>query len=640
MDLRLYTWNGIAINDGTVLRSSFAPGQKANLRANPITVNRAGEFPALSDVQLPAHVLVIDVDIAAGQNLNAKRELIKQYFNITDRQRHNLIARDAADSNREWYVTGFPIAIVPRDEPVVFSITFAIEYPYWKLVTAASSSWPITASAQTAAVTNIGNIPVPPVFEITPTSAKTGGLQYRRWVPIYNNLGITYTDALDVTDGGFDTASLTTAKMQADGDDFLLWLDGGPSDRWLDAMDSAATKCWTNISLAPRKEGTTITSIANTGAVASLSFDRTRANLAFLQGLKRAVNKVFLIDDEAFIYDAANVSTFEYKITSLTRAAKNTTADTHAQPKTVRHIEHDLWVLYGDSTLTAPDVDDDNKPIFDLDSTNASRAYTNFYQSAVARPGAWAGGVTSSRSDLSYLFTANENTFSDPSTELGMAMTGPAGTTLNETGVIQWAYGHPAGIESAAYNGKKYVSALGSWPGIVGLQYLQSDSIWVTQENEAEPTIASTWEVIGAHTETLPEAYTSIRFVMDGSLSAVPNARAMVQFDAVTINLSTASLPSISIGSEQAAYYFDFILENLTTGEALRCTVPCGLDETLTIDCENKQAYLSDGGRATVILSTERENWLNLAPGANVLRYTDTGTNAVTLITEHRDRTI
>jgi hypothetical protein len=124
MNLNLYTWNNTAINDGTVLRSSFPRGTKTNLTANPVTVNRAGDFPFLSGTVLAPHTLVIDVDILPGQDLNAKRELIKQYFDITDQTRHNLVARDAADSNREWYVTGYPVRITEQNSPVVFSVVF------------------------------------------------------------------------------------------------------------------------------------------------------------------------------------------------------------------------------------------------------------------------------------------------------------------------------------------------------------------------------------------------------------------------------------------------------------------------------------------------------------------------------------
>src|SRR5690349_7980492 len=112
MDLRLLTWNGHSINDGTHYVGVFPPGQKANLTVNPVTINRAGEFPYLSTTVLTSQVLVIEVYIAAGANINTYRETLKGYFNIMDRQRHNLIAEDGSGGT-QYYVTGFPVGIQP-----------------------------------------------------------------------------------------------------------------------------------------------------------------------------------------------------------------------------------------------------------------------------------------------------------------------------------------------------------------------------------------------------------------------------------------------------------------------------------------------------------------------------------------------
>src|SRR5690349_18886139 len=115
MDLNLYTWNGTAINDGTVYRASFPRGSKANLSANAIQIPRAGEDPFLSGSVKGSPFLVITVDILPGQNINTKREALKGIF-LLDGQRHNLIAKDAADSDRQWYVTGIPVRFVQPDQ--------------------------------------------------------------------------------------------------------------------------------------------------------------------------------------------------------------------------------------------------------------------------------------------------------------------------------------------------------------------------------------------------------------------------------------------------------------------------------------------------------------------------------------------
>ena len=111
-----------------------------------------------------------------------------------------------------------------------------------------------------------------------------------------------------------------------------------------------------------------------------------------------------------------------------------------------------------------------------------------------------------------------------------------------------------------------------------------------------------------------------------------------LELEKVTVTVSNSNLPTIAVGAEAAAYYFDATITNNTTGEYIKCAVPCFLNEVVTIDCENKEAYLSDGSRVSVTLSSDRTEWLDLRPGANTLQYDDTGTAAVTVHVIHRDR--
>jgi hypothetical protein len=638
MNLLLLTWNGTSINNGSPFYADFPPGTKVNIHGNVVTVPRADNYPYVAGIVADAQSLIIRVRIAAGQDIDTNRELLKQYFNFEDGTRHNLIAENGSGGT-QWYVTGFVRDV--RNEGTnrnSFMVLFQIEYPYWKLVTATDTTWSVSASGATQAITNAGNRKIGPKLTLTPTSAKTGGLSYRRWVPIYNNMDVSYIAPLDITSGGLDTATLTTAKMQADGDDFLALVDGVFVDRWLDSMDTAATKCWVNLNLGPRHEGTTNTSIAGAGAITTITLSKTKANLEFLHAMAAAVNKVVLIDSEAFIFTGVNLVT--YQLTGVTRTKKDTTIAAHTQPKTVRWIEHDIWILYGDSTLTAPDVDDDNKPIFSLASTNGAWAFTNFYDADSARTGMWKGEVLASRTGLSYVYTAPTNTFVDPSTSLGLALIGSADFQVqNETGTLAWIFSHPATITTVLFSGDKYAS--GSWPAIVGLQYLQTNTAWFTASNQAAPAVTYSWEAFGPTTAALSTPYPSaVRFVIDGLLSSAISEMALIQFDTVTITFSSANLPTIAVGAEAAAYYFDVTITNNTSTEYIKCAVPCVLNDVVTIDCEVKEAYLSDGQRVNVTLSTDRAEWLDLSVGANTLQYDDVGTNAVTVHCIHRDRTL
>jgi hypothetical protein len=78
MDHVIVSWNGNNINNGSPFYSSFPLGSKNRLSANPIFVQRSGEYPKLSGAQLNSHVLNFEVRIADGQSINTNREVLKQ----------------------------------------------------------------------------------------------------------------------------------------------------------------------------------------------------------------------------------------------------------------------------------------------------------------------------------------------------------------------------------------------------------------------------------------------------------------------------------------------------------------------------------------------------------------------------------
>src|SRR5574339_891626 len=438
----LKTWNSLNINDGTYLSAYFPPGQRMNLSANPIYVERASDFPKLTGRVLGAARLTIGIQILPNAAINTYRETIKQYFNVTDSNRHNLVVVDADDSDStEYYVTGFPTQMNHHgNEQNIFDISLSLEYPYWQSVSSVSDSWDITASGDSDPIVNTGNINVPPIFTITPTTTKTAGLKYRRYVSIYNNMDKSINVPLDVTNGGLDVQSLINAnKMQADGDDFRVWIDGGFADRWLYGMDSDSdpAKCWVNYDLQPRHEA--ITSATFDSDDTTISLVHTRKSLSFLETLNIMPNKTLWIDSEALVYSDSDIDFLNYQINNLSRGQKGTTAVSHSSASTIRHIEHDTWIMYGDSDLASQDVDSDFQPIFDLSSTNNQWSFTYYYDSEINRPGAWKPEIQSSRTNLSYPFTGNQNSFSNPATQLGLAFLNAGDFQMaNEAGTLDW----------------------------------------------------------------------------------------------------------------------------------------------------------------------------------------------------------
>ena len=642
MQLSLYQWNGKSINDGTTFRAYIPPGQLMNLSANAITVPRAIDFPYLSTTNLPNHTFTIGINIVGGQTIHTNREILKGYFNVTDKQRHNLVAKDTADSDRQWYLTGFPIRIVEQ-EPNHFIVTFSIEMPIWRVVTALTFSWSITASGQSSSTTNIGNVNVKPVITVTPTDPKANATSYtyRRFVTVYNNLDVSYNAPLEVG-GPLDTDALTTAKMQADGDDLRVIVDGVEVDRWLQDMDTATTEVWINLNLGPRHQGTLKTTLPNNGTAVTVAFNETSANLKMLQHLATAANQCFLIESELFTYDRDNVDLANYQITSCSRAQKDSSYAEHTGGSLViRHIEHDIWLIYGNPAATAPDVDDTYKPIFALTSTNSSWVYTNFYDSDSARPGAWKGEVLASKSGKSYVYTATQDTYANPSTTMGMALLGATYQEVpqGEDGLIAWSLYQGAGLTSIVYSGSRYATDITSFPATVGLQRLNILGVWnLAGGTVTAPSTTQSWQTFAASTTSGGTVYNYIRFVMDGSLKVSTDINAKAQFDTITIGLG--SPPTVSVGSETATYWFNAKITNVTTGEWLKFKTIATDELPITIDCNAKNAYRSDGAPVIVTFSDVREAWLDMVSGSNNFQFDDTDTTAVTLAISHTDRTM
>lgn len=654
MRLKLLTWNSININDGTSYNAYIPSPQMANQSNNPVLVNRANEYPFLSTAQRNASFITINVIIAPAANINTYRETLKKYF-FSDLNRHNLVAQDENDSNKQYYRTGIPISMAQEGDRVnSFLINIQTEYPYWQVVTATADSWDITVSGDSDAISNTGNIPVPPVFTITPTVTKTKGLKYRRFVTMYNNMSKSFNLPLTVR---FDTYTIWNAgKMQSEGQDLRVWSDGSYVDRWLGTQgfgaDANDCKCWSNYTLSSKQEGTLLSTFDSDDT--TIIFSQTRDNLSFLRNLKIDSNTVLCVgidsdsDNEMVVYDADNIDLINYQITSISRSQKDTVASSHSTSSKVRHIEHDLWVLYGDSDLSAPDVDNRYKPMFDLSASTGNELwyYYNLFDEDSNRPGAWKGEVQSSRTGLSYTYTNDENTFVNPSTNLGLALVGSTDFQVqNESGVLDWLLSHPAGITHLYYIGKKYRT--GSWPAIVGLQYLQPGAVWFTSTNETQPSAAYTWESLSQDVSLSSPYPETIRFAIDGLLSSVIGEAALFQVGEdsdgdtdVEVSFDSDNIPSILVGSENNINFFDFTLKNNTTGEYIKVTTPCKLNTSLTIDCLNKIAYLADGSPVNVTLSTDRDDWLNLSAGTNNLEYDDVGTAGVNIVITHRDRVL
>lgn len=127
----------------------------------------------------------------------------------------------------------------------------------------------------------------------------------------------------------------------------------------------------------------------------------------------------------------------------------------------------------------------------------------------------------------------------------------------------------------------------------------------------------------------------------DGSICQpeVPTGTAeYVEFDDIEVTFDTP--PYTKVQAEESVYAYDATLENLTTGQVATIHFIGKTSEPLTIDCATREAY---GGELALAMPWAVE-WddemegLYLVPGANSLRWTETGIGTITIVTTHRGR--
>jgi hypothetical protein len=635
MRLSLMTWNGHNINDTTNYIGYIPGGQLINLKGQASYVTRVAAFPFLSSKILSDHYLTIE--ISCRGTISTQWDELKGWFAIDDFTSHQLIAKDQADSDRQWYLSGMVIQVV-EPETGLLAITFALDDPMWRVVTASTSSWDITASGQTKALSNIGNRNAKPVFSITPTSARTGGYSYKWWRPVINPLSTRQSNYPFELMGSWDTATLVTAsKMLASGDDLRVVCDGFEIDRWLADINTDHTKVWIRGDWSAKQTATLEGNFSDSGAIATIYFKNTDANRAVLKALAGATNKIVVIGTEAFYY--SNTDDEHISITGCARAQKGTSMAAHSDGDTITWIEHDIWIMYGNDAATAPTTDDTKKPLLNLStSTNSSWVWTNFYDTTSQRPGAWEPSINSSLGKTSCVYTGDQEASANPSTDLGLSLMAwmMQNTWRAETGEVQWSIYNPAGLSNIAYSGKVYQNGT-AFP-VPQIQTSLDGKTWTAIYSVADPSEAS-WTAFSSTTAIAGNA-PCVRLVISGSISGAANDRVSAQWDAITLTLNSSNVPQVTAEAEISNYHMLGTLKNNTTGDSITINYLMGEDRILTIDCENRLAYYDDGSPifAALSFSSVRADWMNLISGTNTLQFDDTGTGDVTIAISWRDR--
>jgi hypothetical protein len=674
MKLEFVSFNADTLSGYTVEFKAVAGNALSTPKLNPKFLSRIGNYPKLISVSGKMRTVPIQVRPTAESSPRTQRDAIAEVFDASDYtgSLKTLIAQDADNSNKQWKLDGVVIKFEWMDDIKQANVVLAAPDPVWTSVTQTTDIWNITASGQTNAITPDGNAAVRPVIEIKPTGTRTGAsTQYQRFVKITNPLGRRQRGAINIANAeasnGLDTDALVTAgKLQADGDDLQVFVNGHRRNRWLQDPNTTSTEIWNRYNLRRGITATLGTAIAGAGDITTIDFEDTPANR---QALERMPHRgQVLINSEYFKYRGKTIrtgtNTAKLRLNNVKRDAFGSSQAAHSVADTITWIQNRIWLRYGDTgAVNQNSADaDDLQPVMRHDSENDRHDFDNFTTEEGSRANEWEGhikfrrpiGATSTGApNETTLYTGSAETnsdvpaWADPGTFLGFSLrpVQEGGEYLRTRAALWWEYYHPAGIDSVTLTGRIWATDRANyWPRLQ-LLYSQNGIDWQIKATIAAPTANSTWEnQLTTTAQALSTNPRHIALVMRGIMPAgTTETRALAEFSDVLVSLVTANVPTVAIGAEQTSQYEfrNAILKNDTTGESIAINdLVIGINETLVIDCETNEAYLKEDEtnlRTYIDFDTIRSRWIYMQ-GATTWSYTDSGTGNVTVTMKFYDR--
>lgn len=641
MNLELYSWNGHLLNDGTAIKSWFDKDALAGPSADTIENKRADNYPLLAGKELEGKLIPIYLQMKGTPA--SQIETVRGWFDETALN-GTLLAYDNNNSNKAYKLV-CTVVDQPEWAGSIAEVLLKTMEPVWQSNEMGTATYGGTATGGTFSVTVGGNREAYPVITIKPTGAKTGSYSYRRRVTTYNRTDYgANLYPVNLFDDGSGTAYWNTAPLVAggtllaSGNDIRVYDNGVEVDRWLQGMNGGTTFCWTNLQYAPKIELSLGGSVGAGDVITYLLITKSKTVEKALIKLPPA--GVVLIDNEKFTYTGRQVVYSDMRLTGVTRAALDTTAASHSVGATIRWLQHDIVLLYGNSGAGDPETDDTYKPIINLTSNNISWDWDNFTDSAGLMTGSWKPGVFSTKGKKSVNYQSAGGTVGVyPADVMGCnANCYQSGSKwIAEDMSLGWDYVHPFGGSVAIASGQKYRSST-SWPS-AAFSVSKDGKTYTNVINTVTPTSAAAWQSWGG-TAALGATYRYFRHRLYGSLSASTSGAAYYDASDVTITLDGTAVPYVKAEDQVSNYEMDATITNLTNGESVNIRFRMSVDDVLTIDCANWEAYLQDGNTNGLVTPDDpgRLRWLTLEPGANVLQFDDAGLSAVTVTVTYNER--
>lgn len=614
------SFDGNAINDITNYKSLIELDAHGLPLVDVVTARRQGAWPLVSGIKRDERRINLQVFIR-GASVDILRKQLFQYFDYEDETPKQFIVEDTGGGNDRYVMAVcrgvFPDAIMPEK---VYHIALVIDGDIrWRETSlTAPSVWNVTASGQTQAFTNNGQNDAYPIIKISPQGSKTASWPYKIFIPVKCRATGTATNyPIDITNDGLDTQIASTNFALANGNDLRVWVNGIETDRWLDGINTATTKVWVNFDWAADIPMTLNGAISN--SVTSIQVNETINNMPS--------SGIIYIDTEVITYTGKSNATKTFN--GCSRGAKGTSAASHTDTTAVFWLQHEIWILYGNSSAGVPAIDDDYKPMFSLvNSSNVSWDYDDFndwdpyepFQAPRSARWNWSAGGNAD------IYSATQDTSADPQSVLG-------GKTADIGGQIYYQLLNPCGINSANFvNGYKKSDVPIEFAGYIG------SDVNSIEYNIPDPS-GSGWEA-WSRNETLGSGATYVRLGLLTNQGF--NDVQWVEASDVTLTLNSSNTPVVAIGAEQGNYSLTCTITNNTTGKSITINYSMDLTDEIEINTDAKTVIdLEDNSnqyQAVAVNGDPRRDWLKLQVGSNTLQFDDAGTTDmnVTLTWEER----
>ena len=636
-DLKIVSFDGHNINDGTNYEAGFVPAMEWGLPdADPQWVPIDGGWPLIGGLDRKGEEMRFQVRIV-GTNKRSLRDQLLRWFDPEDETPKKLIVEDEDGTNDRFKYAvcsscvPIPVSGVAYRDGYFITLKVHADVRWREVAATTPSAWNITASGQTQGFTNNGTDDCYPIYDIKPTTQKTGEYTYSRFISISWRSPIG-ASAYPVRIGPFDTTDTNKFKS-LDFYDLRVVVDGKEVNRWTyPSQRNANTYVWIQLDFQPMASDTLLTSIPASGGINSIEIGEGIYDFPD-EGIVR-------IDNELFSYTARDLA--EERLTGITRAIKNSTMGAHTGGSDIVYwIQHEVELKYGYSGASAPDVDDDWKPDFSLngaESSNEQWYYTTFgktpytenaKRARLARADVWRndGKIQipgPGKVRLCYTKTL-ATLWHDPYYVIG------AGVLISNTGyAASWYLPTPCGAVDAKWEtGKMWADDKDAF--YANIRYQERDTgSWTVQYGVPNPTVSqefqswskdfdgTDWDPVGDVVSMIIRYYDSF-----------------VEVDTVTLKFDSTQSPAVMFCTENSDNYpLNAKITNQTTGEVMYVEFTMGTNQTLAVDTDDQYVtYEKDNTRQlqAVSLNTVRKQWLRLQPGSNTLKYEDTNTGNVTL---------